>query len=234
MQLFFTKNIQGDLAYLEDQEARHCVQVLRKKEGDQVHLMDGAGGHYIGVIASVGKKVCQLQVVDKQVYKPSIAQLHLAVAPTKNIARVEWLVEKSTELGVAEISFLQCERSERKVLKMDRLDKLVITASKQSKRWYLPKLNPLMKFDKWIDQMENHTNKWIAHCSEGNRFLLSEKLKKGNSMLVLIGPEGDFTPKEVNLAQLAGFEELSLGESRLRTETAGVTVAAFFNQINNV
>lgn len=226
MQLFYTQTIEGDFAYFGAEEARHCVQVLRKKVGDELHFVDGLGGKYVGEIVETGKKTCVLSIKNRvEAYKKPLAKVHLLVAPTKNIARFEWLLEKATEIGVSEITPLLCKRSERKKIREDRLEKILIAAMKQSLNAYLPRLNPLTTFKALTENIAktNETGqRFIAHCADDNQIHLREKYKGGNDVMILIGPEGDFTAEEIQLAFQNGFEAISLGPNRLRTETAGI------------
>ncbi len=222
MQLFFTNDIRGEFAHLPEEEARHCVQVLRKREGDTLTFVDGKGGWYEGVIAETAKKRCVVQI-QKQLseFQNRPFYLHIAIAPTKNISRFEWFLEKATEIGIDEITPLFCERSERKRVRIDRLQKIVLSAMKQSLKAYLPVLNEPVSFSKFMQQDFLDYQKFITHCHH-EEVHLQHLYTQGDDAIILIGPEGDFSEKEVKLAVESGFVGSGLGRSRLRTETAGI------------
>ena len=235
MQLFYSENIDGQYVWLEEQEAKHCVQVLRKKEGDTIQIIDGKGSLFEGPIVDIAKKKCSIEIARQNYFEPIAPKIHLAIAPTKNLSRIEWFVEKATELGVAEITFLKCQHSERKVLKLERLQKVVVTASKQSKRMHFPKLNVLTDFSAWMDnEIASNGMKFIAHCQEGNKKSIFESVGRGKDVLILIGPEGDFSPDEIQMAIKNGYESLSLGNQRLRTETAAVASVSYVSLLNHL
>lgn len=228
MQLFFTKNIQGNIATFEMEEARH-IQVLRKKIGDQLRFVDGAGGMYLGEIIEVHKKQCMLRILEHNPsYNERKVKLHIAIAPTKNIARLEWFLEKATEIGIDEITPILCDRSERKRIRTDRLGKITMSAMKQSLKAYLPKLNELADYQDFIKQ-GNDDVKYIAYCNDDALNHLKKEYSTAENVTILIGPEGDFSPKEVKLALENGYKGISLGESRLRTETAGIVACHIIN-----
>lgn len=226
MQLFFHPLIESSNE-LPEEEARHCIKVLRKKRGDLINVIDGIGHFYSCKIIEITKKVCQFEIISKEAEKPSPFQLHIAIAPTKNIDRLEWFVEKCTEIGISEITFLQCERSERKHIKLERLHKVAVSASKQSIKATVPLLNDLIKYSDFVKQ-DIEGNKQIAHLIDDQRQYIS-KSSKSNKYTILIGPEGDFSPKEVGLAMNNQFNPISLGPSRLRTETAGISACQQVN-----
>lgn len=231
MQLFYTTDVQDTMAFLHEEEARHCVQVLRYKAGDEINLMDGNGGLYVAVIMDAHKKKVSLRIISAtQTYTHRSAALHLVVAPTKNISRMEWLLEKATEIGLDEITPIICQRSERKVIKPDRLEKIILAAAKQSKNTILPQLHPLIKFSDFIKKNEAvDKQKFIAHCQEDNEIHLLEKYQPRQDVIIMIGPEGDFSPDEIKMSLAAGYFPISLGVSRLRTETAGVVACHTVN-----
>ncbi|MDR0712048.1 MAG: 16S rRNA (uracil(1498)-N(3))-methyltransferase [Prevotellaceae bacterium] len=222
MYLFYTPDISGDVYTLNEDESLHCVRALRLGAGDAVHLIDGRGGLYSARIAEAHGKRCTVHVtgVQREVGKRS-CYLHVAIAPTKNIDRYEWFLEKATEIGVDEITPLLCEHSERKAVKGDRSVKVVTAAVKQSLKAYHPTLNPMVDFAAFVAQPFDGV-KCIAHCMASQKRLLQHVVQPQGRTLALIGPEGDFSPAEVELARQNGFVEVSLGDSRLRTETAGV------------
>lgn len=224
MQLFFTTSIVDGIATLPEEEARHCYLALRKKAGDLIHIVDGQGGFYQAEIIAIDKKDCQARMVEYQAeYGKRDYRIHLAVAPTKNMDRIEWLLEKATELGIDEVTLLLCDHSERRQVKMERLEKLLIAAMKQSVQAYLPRLNPLMAFGDFIRQNKGlDQQSFIAHCHPAEKGRLKDNYLPGHGVCMLIGPEGDFSTDEVALALANGFFPISLGTVRLRTETAGL------------
>jgi 16S rRNA (uracil1498-N3)-methyltransferase len=222
MHLFYTPDISGSTYALSEEESQHCLRVLRLGVGDAVHLTDGRGGLYAAQIAEAHGKRCAVRVtgVQREVGKRGY-YLHVALAPTKNMERYEWFLEKATEVGVDELTPLLCERSERKTVKAERSEKVVTAAVKQSLKAYHPQLNPLRAFADFVAQPFDGV-KCIAHCMPSPKIPLQHAAQAHGRTLVLIGPEGDFSPTEVALARQNGFIEVSLGDSRLRTETAGV------------
>jgi 16S rRNA (uracil1498-N3)-methyltransferase len=232
MQLFYVPTISGAEVVLDDIESKHAVRVLRLTEGTSVELIDGKGGFYTAEITDANPKKCRLNITSTQKsFGKKDFRLHMAIAPTKNIDRFEWFLEKATEIGIDEITPLLCEHSERKVIKPERLEKILISAMKQSLKAYLPVLNELTPLKDIIStSSENH--KFIAHCYEGEKPHLKDVISEKSNALVLIGPEGDFSPEEVKLAKANGFSEVSLGSARLRTETAGVVACHMVNLAN--
>lgn len=232
MQLFYIPNISGNEVILDETESKHVVRVLRLTERTTIELVDGKGGYYTAEITDANPKKCRLAVTNAQKdFGNKNFWLHMAVAPTKNIDRFEWFLEKATEIGVDEITPLLCEHSERKVIKPERLEKILVSAMKQSLKAYLPRLNELTSFKDFVTKA-NHQNKFIAHCYEGNKSHLKDLIGVHSNTLVLIGPEGDFSPEEVELAITKGFTAVSLGNARLRTETAGVVACHIVNLAN--
>ena len=219
MRLFYSKKI-NDSFILECQECRHISKVLRKKVGDTINLTDGNGYIYIAKILHQEKEVIKLETIEKKPKKKHKYYLHIAISPTKNKDRFEWFLEKSTEIGIDEITPIVCEHSERKKINLIRCNKILGSAIKQSAKFHLPKLNNITTFNKFINQKFD-LNKYIAHCKKDLSLLdVTNKNKKDN--LVMIGPEGDFSLIEINNALKNNYEEISLGNSILRTETAGV------------
>lgn len=232
MQLFYVPEITGNEVNLSETESKHAVRVLRLSVNDHVQLIDGAGGFYLAAVKEANAKRCRLTILQREKeYGKRNYQLHLAIAPTKNIDRFEWFLEKSTEIGIDRITPIISVRSERKVIKPERLNKILISAMKQSLRAYLPVLEPLTEFNDFVAQ-PNLENKYIAHCNESKKKHLKNLVKPGESATVLIGPEGDFSPEEIELAKVSGFKEISLGDARLRTETAGIVACHIVNLIN--
>jgi len=212
---------------LPPDEAQHALRVLRLKEGDELMLMDGQGTFYRAVVSSASGKHCLYHVEEALPQeRPWNGHLHLAIAPTKMMERMEWLVEKATEVGFDELSMLDCRFSERRVVKLPRVEKIVVAAVKQSRKAWIPRLNEMQSFSSFVSQQKGgEGNCYIAHCyDEVPRVNLFDELLKspGHDALVLVGPEGDFSIDEVRMAVDAGFVSVDLGKSRLRTETAGL------------
>lgn len=222
MQLFYTNNIQGENAVLSEEESKHCTRVLRKKTGDKIHFIDGKGGLYEGIITEAHKNNTWIRIVSKTQQVARVFKIHIAIAPTKNISRTEWFLEKCTEMGVDEITFLECEHSERKKIRLDRLEKIVLSACKQSLKAFVPQINPIISYREFIGGVkENIDNKYICWVEKENKHLYHQVPKEENC-IILIGPEGDFSKEEIIASQEAGFQSVGLGKSRLRTETAGI------------
>ncbi len=226
MYLFYTPHIETS-SCLSEEESGHCVRVLRYTRGDKILLTDGRGTTYEALITNPHPKRCAFEVVSSEHQERGHDfYLHIAIAPTKHVERLEWMVEKCTEIGVDEITPLLCRFSERKQLRTDRLEKIALSAAKQSLTPYLPKLNALTDYETFMGMYahDQHTemDKFIAHCYKDEKRLLRDLIVPKRDVLVLIGPEGDFSEQEVALAMHEGFRPVSLGNSRLRTETAGV------------
>ncbi|MBI9065703.1 MAG: 16S rRNA (uracil(1498)-N(3))-methyltransferase [Salinivirgaceae bacterium] len=233
MQVFYTPNIKKITYTLPEEESKHAIKVLRMQAGDEICMIDGKGGMYFGIIDEPDAKKCVIRVIEKiEQYNRRNYQIHIAIAPTKNIDRYEWFLEKATEIGIDEITPLICHRSERKVVKTDRLEKILLSAMKQSIKAYRPKLNEPIKFKDFIKQNIEGT-KLIAHCETNPKPSLKSKLANNNKFTILIGPEGDFSPEEITLALENNYEEIHLGKSRLRTETAGIVACHTVNIIKD-
>ncbi len=234
MNLFYTTDIHKGLLALPEEEARHCIQVLRHKVGDIIHIVDGQGGFYKAEIVEAGKKKCIARQLESQYsFGRRPFYLHLAIAPTKNIDRLEWFLEKATEIGVDEITPILCEHSERRQLRHDRLEKVLLAAMKQSLKAFLPRLNELAPLSALLRQEASQEGrKFIAYLGEGVIGHLKDNYRAGENVCILIGPEGDFSPAEASASQEAGFLPVSLGPSRLRTETAGLAACHIVNLIN--
>jgi len=226
MQIFYQPDIQNTKT-LSEEEARHCIKVLRKKVGDQINVIDGEGTFYVCQITEVTKRECKFEIFSQEQEKGFPFHLHIAIAPTKNMDRLEWFVEKCTEIGISEITFLLCDRSERKHIKLERLHKIAIGASKQSIKARIPKLNDLTKYSDFINKDIDGT-KQIAHLVDDKRACISKDVES-NKYTILIGPEGDFSPKEVEQALDKKYNAISLGPNRLRTETAGISACQQVN-----
>jgi 16S rRNA (uracil1498-N3)-methyltransferase len=221
MALFYVPTIaSGNI--LSEEESQHAIKVLRLQIGEEITVVDGVGGFFRARITNPHPKHCGFEIIEgKKEFGKLDYRLHIAIAPTKNIERLEWFVEKATEIGIDEITPVICRFSERKTVKEERLEKIIISAAKQSIKAYFPRLNPLCTFDELMKK--NHASqKFIAHCYPTPKYLFQNKITKSSDVLILIGPEGDFTPEEVEKALSLGFIPVSLGDSRLRTETAGV------------
>lgn len=232
MQLFYTPNINQDFYTFSKQESQHCIKVLRKKNNDIIHLVDGKGNLYTATIIDSNPKACKIEIttIEKEYQKPK-HYIHIAVAPTKNNDRLEWFLEKATEIGINEITPIICNRSERKIIKTDRLNKILVAAMKQSSKAYLPKLNEAISFHDFV-KIKREENKFIANCFDKERKELNEFNLKENKSLVLIGPEGDFTEQETQSAKDSEFQSIKLGNSRLRTETAALVACHTINLQN--
>jgi 16S rRNA (uracil1498-N3)-methyltransferase len=222
MHLFYAPSVSENIFELDESESLHAVKVLRLKQGDEITLLDGKGGKYEAKISDARPKKCSFEILSKEKINPRPFHLHIAIAPTKSNERYEWFLEKATELGVEEITPVICERSERKAINHDRYEKILISAIKQSMNVFLPRLNVQTDFKSLIKSLQPG---FLAYCGEHNSGLLWKK-KMAQSANVLIGPEGDFSGEEVSLAIQAGWIPVSLGETRLRTETAGVFVSS--------
>lgn len=224
--LFYSTKIENGFAWLDEEESRHLLAVLRRKLGDRLQITDGQGFMYETELSEIGKKYAVARILARTpVPLQSAGRLHIAIAPTKQIERFEWFLEKATEIGVDEITPLLCRRSERETVRHDRLEKILVSAMKQSLRGFLPKLSPLTPFPALVKKAAE-PQKRIAWCADEPVPHLKTRLAPDSDALVLIGPEGDFAPEEIQLALENGFKAVGLGPARLRTETAGVLVAA--------
>lgn len=233
--LFYAPDIE-QTNFLPEEESQHAVKVLRLQEGDPVELVDGRGNYYKAEISFAHHKKCEVRILEKiEGYNLLPCHIHIAIAPTKNMDRIEWFAEKVTEIGVGEITPLLCDHSERKVIKIDRLEKILVSAMKQSKKATLPSLNEMCSFKRFVDQFADFTGrKYVAHCYEQDKRSLAIDYEPLSDVVVLIGPEGDFSEEEVRLAMDKGFVPVSLGESRLRTETAGVAACHTIHVVNEI
>jgi 16S rRNA (uracil1498-N3)-methyltransferase len=233
MQLFFQDHITEPISLLSEEESKHLIRVLRKKQGDAITLTDGKGMIYESVILDANPKKTSLKILSKSPAIEDNFYIHLAIAPTKNPDRMEWMVEKITEIGFHELTLIETMNSERSFLKTDRLYKKIISACKQSIKFRTPVLNPGIKFNDLIKSSEYHDfEKFIAYVDEHHDHHLLDLAKPGEKYLILIGPEGDFDPTEIQQAFDAGFQAVSLGKSRLRTETAGLAAIQMLQVVN--
>lgn len=232
MKLFYTPDITDSKTYvLNETESKHAIKVLRLTVNDEIVLIDGKGTFYFSKIINPHHKKCEVKIFKIKEEKNSKPNLHIAIAPTKNNDRLEWLIEKATEIGISEITPIICDNSERKILKIERLEKRAIAAMKQSLKATLPIINEACKFSELISK-EFSGEKYIAHCYDENQVHFKNCYTSNNDAIILIGPEGDFSKNEVELAIKNKYIPISLGESRLRTETAGLYICNAFNLIN--
>lgn len=227
MQLFLAASVDGDSISLSAEEARHCVKVLRHKAGDIIHIIDGKGNLFeCELVIADEKKFSATILSKKELVSSSELNLHIAISPTKNADRIEWMLEKCTELGVAEFSFLSCQRTEKKYFKTGRLKKIAESAVKQSLYNVLPRINEAVPFKEFIQKHAAATAaKYIAYCENDTKLDIRD-IKPAQKIIILIGPEGDFSPEEIKLAREKGYQSLSLGKARLRTETAALYIAS--------
>ena len=229
---------------LPEEEAQHAVRVLRMEMGDEMMLMDGEGIFYRAIVTEATKKRCFYRIEESLPQERQwLPHLHLAMAPTKNMDRTEWFAEKATEIGFDELTFLRCRWSERTVIKTERVEKILVSAMKQSHKAWKPILNEMVDFKAFLQEIKERENrngkvmqKFICHCYEeeglGEKVALKDALKSGEDVLVMVGPEGDFSIDEVKMAEANGFQSVSLGKSRLRTETAALVAVHLMNLIN--
>ena len=232
MHVFYTPDITSDKYTLNEEESNHCNRVLRLGNGDVVNLIDGRGGLYKAEITEAHKKHVQLTIIYRQEeFGKRNHHLHIAIAPTKNIDRLEWFLEKATEIGIDEITPIICDRSERKIIKEERLEKVITSAVKQSLTAYHPQLNNAISFIDFIAK-NKEAEKFIAHCMDGEKPYINQISSIHQSYLILIGPEGDFTPAELNIALHNGYKPVTLGNTRLRTETAALAACFEVNFMN--
>nr|WP_262921660.1 16S rRNA (uracil(1498)-N(3))-methyltransferase [Pontibacter ruber] len=232
--MFYTPDLNSEIYTLPEEESKHCTRVLRLQQGDTVYLIDGKGSLFTAIIQDSHVKRCQLQVIDRQIeYGKLPYYVHIAVAPTKNIDRMEWFVEKAVEIGVSEISFLLCEHSERRELRLDRLEKIAVSAMKQSKKGYLPLLHEMVPFQRFV-QTCIPKDTFIAHLEEDAMKSIKDYYKPGLQHCILIGPEGDFSEKEIATAYKAGIRPVTLGQSRLRTETAALVACHTLHVLHDI
>lgn len=234
MHLFYTPDIAETLT-MPEVESGHCVRVLRLAEGDEIGLIDGRGTYYRAAIDLAHNKRCKVRILE-EFSQPAhwAGNIEIAIAPTKNLDRLEWFTEKTTEMGVDAIVPLLCRFSERKELKVERIEKIAVSAMKQSLKAVLPRIDEMTPFESYVCEPFDG-QKFIAHCyKDEERKLLSKTYQAGASARILIGPEGDFSPEEVKLAIENGYIPISLGASRLRTETAGVVACHTLHIVNEI
>ena len=234
MQLFFSENITNNTIILDEIESKHCIKVLRYKIGDKIYVVDGKGNYYEGTVLSIENKICSIKIknliknFDKKTY-----YIHIAISPLKNQDRLEWFIEKSVEIGIDEITFINCNRTLRKKNRIDRFLKIAKSAMKQTIKASLPKINPVVSYHDFIKNLTIN-NKFICHLEHeisNDIFSYKNKISKDEKICILIGPEGDFSLKEVEDAYSKGIKPLSLGKNRFRTETAGIIACHLSNII---
>ncbi|MDZ7936699.1 MAG: 16S rRNA (uracil(1498)-N(3))-methyltransferase [Emticicia sp.] len=227
MLLFYQFDIEKT-PVLSEEDSRHCVKVLRKNIKDKIHVVDGVGGLFECEITKAHEKKCEVRILSvRREFEKRNHYLHIAIAPTKNADRIEYFIEKCVEIGVDDITLIQTKHSERKNQKTERLVKIAISAMKQSLKAYLPKINELTDFEKFI-KTANLDAKFVAHLTDDAK-PLKEVVADKKGVLIMIGPEGDFAKEEISLAQNTGFQVVTLGNTRLRTETAGVVACTIVN-----
>ncbi|GHN00923.1 ribosomal RNA small subunit methyltransferase E [Cytophagales bacterium WSM2-2] len=229
MNLFYLPDIPQGAIHLDREESHHVVRVLRMSAGQNIDLTDGQGFFYKARIVKADAKKCEFEILEKRESKKRNFHVHIAIAPTKNADRIEWFVEKATEVGIDQISLVLCKNSERKVINHERIEKVAISAMKQSQQAWLPHISELTPFNEIVSLPADQ--KFIAYVDTENQKHLQSVAAKGKKYLILIGPEGDFTQEELSLAMNRGFDKVSLGINRLRTETAGLTACQMLNFI---
>ena len=234
MHIFYTPDIDihASSYQLSEEESKHSSRVLRLKQDDEITLVDGKGSTFIARITDSHAKRTQTHIISSSFQeKPRPYHLHLAVAPTKNIERYEWFLEKATEIGVDEITPIICEHAERKEVKHERLNRIIVAAMKQSQQSFLPTLNDTVRFDEFMNRLPV-ARKFIAHCDDMEKHSLKTALHPQENSLILIGPEGDFSSPEIQDALTEGFTPISLGQTRLRTETAALVACMEVSFLN--
>ncbi|MEE9361083.1 MAG: 16S rRNA (uracil(1498)-N(3))-methyltransferase [Cellulophaga sp.] len=234
MQLFYYPNLDNSISQFifSEEESKHIVKVLRKTEGDILFITNGKGYFFDAKILIANHKRCKMEVISSKKKHAKRHWLHMVIAPTKLNDRYEWFLEKATEIGIDEITPIICEHSERKVIKIDRLKKVIESAMKQSLQAFLPKLNEAISFKEYIEQSKDGLL-FIAHCEDDEKMELKRRVAPDKDVTILIGPEGDFSHSEITTAEEKGFIPISLGKNRLRTETAGIVACATVALINN-
>ncbi len=220
----------GTTCFLDDKNSHHCLQVLRKKKGDQILLTNGFGVKATAHLFDTNNKKCALEIVHLQTDERPQSHYAIGVSLLKNADRIEWLLEKICEMGVAEIFLMQCDRTEKLGMKEARLQQILISAMLQSQQFFLPTLHPIQTFDQVIFNTQHYTQKYIPHCEQDDekQHLNQQQIDVNQKSIFLIGPEGDFSPEEIKKAKAANFLPIGLGKNRLRTETAGLLLASYY------
>jgi 16S rRNA (uracil1498-N3)-methyltransferase len=232
MHLFYQANIADGINQFDEAESKHVQRVLRLSIGDTIHLTDGKGFLYEAQLTLTKTKNSSFKIVDKTYFPPPNYYIHIAIAPTKNADRIEWFAEKVMELGIQQISFVLCDNSERKTINLDRIEKKAISAMKQSGQYHLPMINELIPYKQFVKTVKEE-ERFIGFVDEENPHHLKNLAKKKSNYVILIGPEGDFSKAELDLAIENKFKKISLGSTRLRTETAGIAACHILNLINS-
>ncbi len=232
MQLFYCPEIVDGSDFLNLEESRHCVKVLRKMVGDLIHITDGSGKFYEAQLTDLNPKKCSFKILSTTPAEKNSYSIHIAIAPTKNSDRIEWFIEKAVEIGVDKISFIQTNYSERKNINLERIQKKAVSAMKQSVRAKLPDLGPMKKLKLFLDS-NTEDQQFIAHLEGESTPYLEHLANPGNSYLILIGPEGGFSDKEILRIKEKQFKVAKIGDYRLRTETAGIVACTILNNINH-
>lgn len=230
--LFYQPEISNGSLFLDQDESKHCAKVLRKRPGEVIPVTDGKGTCYTVKLTDVAQHKCAFTIQSQIIQTKQNYHIHLAISPTKNADRMEWMVEKCVEVGIDTITFLHCRNTERMTFKTDRVERIALSAMKQSQRYYMPTIEPLLPFKEFTNQQQDHTEKFIAYVDLTNPNHLFHSAIPRQHYVILIGPEGDFTEEELRLAEASGFKKVSLGEYRLRTETAGLTACQILNLVN--
>lgn len=232
---FFAPDIEKTLT-LPESDSQHCIRVLRRREGDEIEVIDGKGFSYLCRIVDAHSKHAVVEIVEKRKSDlPWSYNVEIAVAPTKLMDRMEWMTEKLTEIGVNKITPLLCEHSERKEIKTERLEKIAISAMKQSLKATLPTIAPMTAIRKYVESLPENYDRFVAYCDKSiDRVILSHAIKPNRDTVVLIGPEGDFSPAEVKMLLDNGFKPVSLGDCRLRTETAAINACDTIHIVNQL
>lgn len=234
MHQFFLADLSAELVTLDEDESKHAIRVLRLQKGNEVVLIDGKGTRALALVEDDHAKRCALRIVSrKQESTGRTFKIHIAVAPTKSADRIEWFLEKAVEIGIDKISLIDCEHSERSNFKTERLEKIAVAAMKQSQQSWLPEIRGVFPFEQFLQSVSADEEKFIAHLEEGERKQLKSEIKPGSDVLILIGPEGDFSQNEIESAIRNGFLAVSLGENRLRTETAALYSVMTANLVNS-
>ncbi|MEM7486314.1 MAG: 16S rRNA (uracil(1498)-N(3))-methyltransferase [Bacteroidota bacterium] len=234
MQLFYNSTLTEKLHefFFSAEESKHILRVLRKKEGETLFITNGKGFLFEAEILVTDLRKCKARIISAKKSIPKRHKLHLVVAPTKMNDRYEWFLEKATEIGVNEITPIICDHSERKTIKVERMERVMQSAMKQSLQTFLPKLNPIISYQEFMNSKLNGF-KFIAHCDEGEKMEFKRKAVADSNIIVLIGPEGDFSKTEIGLAKSKGFVPVSLGANRLRTETAAIVACTIVSMVNS-
>lgn len=228
--LFYCSDFDQNTATIADEDFRHCIKVLRYGIGADIQCTDGKGNHFIGKIQEINKKDLKLEIEQSNYTEERDKQLHIAIAPTKNMSRIEMMIEKCVEIGIDEISFIKTKNSERKIIKMERVEKIAVSAMKQSFRTRIPILHEMISFPQFLDSASANVGKYLLHYHPDAKHLVDADW--GEKNLLVIGPEGDFSPEEIEQAERADFNTTILGHAKLRTETAGIVACSIFNVIN--